>query len=137
MLAGLGLDVAVVRLPLLAALAALAALVAVPAVAREAPADYAGQWTVSGVTEGAEVCLITLGDEAAIGGWTLEAPQDCFDRLGIPRDVAAWVVYPDGAIGFIDPLRRTLLTFAPTAIGGYVAEPERGEPLSLDRADGR
>ena len=123
-----------VRLPLLAA---LAALIAAPAVALEAPADYAGQWTISGVSEGAEVSTITLGAEAAIGGWSINVPEECVDRLDVPQDVAAWTVYPGGAIGFLDPMRRTLLTFGPTDIGGYVAEPDGGEPLSLDRADGR
>jgi hypothetical protein len=117
--------------------AVLAAGLTLPAAAQDSPAGYAGQWTISGVTEGAEVCTITLGEEAAIGGWSIEVPQDCIDRLGVPPDVAAWTVYPDGAIGLIDPLRKVLLKFAPTEIGGYVAEPEGGEPLALDQADGR
>jgi hypothetical protein len=109
-------------------------MIALPAVAREAPADYAGPWTISGVTEGAEVCTIILGGEPAIGGWTVDVPQDCIDKLGVPEDVAAWTVYPDGAVGLIDPLREVLLMFTPTDIGGYVAEPGAGEPLALDRA---
>lgn len=117
--------------------AVLAAGLTLPAAAQDSPTDYAGQWTISGVTEGAEVCTITLGDDAAIGGWSINVPQDCVDRLDVPPDVAAWTLYPGGAIGLIDPLRKALLKFAPTDIGGYVAEPDGGEPLSLDRADGR
>lgn len=116
-------------------LAALAAAVALPAAALEAPKDYAGTWTLGGVSEGDEVCTVKLGDEAAIGGWAIEAPQDCLDKLGVSPDVAAWTVYPDGAIGFIDPLRKMLLKFDPVEIGGYVAETDEGRPLSLDRID--
>lgn len=114
--------------------AVLAAAVAFPAAALEAPKDYAGQWTISGVSEGAEVCTVTLGDEGAIGGWVLDVPKDCFEKFGFSEDVAAWTVYPDGAIGFINPLRKMLLRFEPAPIGGYVAEPDEGQPLALDRA---
>jgi len=117
--------------------AILAAGLTLPAAAQDSPTDYAGKWTISGVAEAAEVCTITLGDGAAIGGWTLDVSRDCFDNLGVPEDVAAWTVYPDGAIGLIDPMRKVLLMFAPTDIGGYVAERAGGEPLALDRADGR
>ncbi len=115
--------------------AALAAGLTLPAAAQDSPPDYAGPWTISGVTEGAEVCTIALGSEAAIGGWTLDVPQDCVDRLAVPEDVAAWTLYPDGAIGFIDPMRRLLLKFEPTDIGGYVTKPDAGDPLALDRVN--
>lgn len=120
-------------------LAALAALVAftitLPANAAplKAPGDYAGAWTISGLSEGADVCTINLGDEGAIGGWTLDVPMDCVDKFGLSGDIAAWTVYPDGAIGFIDPLRKLKLKFEPSEIGGYVATPNEGPGLSLDR----
>lgn len=120
----------------LAAVAALAAAVAFPALAAprlEAPKDYAGKWTISGLSEGADVCTLTLGSEGAIGGWELKVPKDCFQKFGFSQDVAAWTVYPDGAIGFIDPLRKVKLRFEPSEIGGYVATPAEGEGLSLDR----
>lgn len=119
--------------PPLAAFAAMA--FALPAVALEAPRDYAGSWTLAGVSEGAEACAVKLGDERAIGGWTIDVPADCVDKLGVSPDIAAWTVHSDGAIGFIDPLRRTLLKFEPTDVGGYVAQPDEGEPLSLDRVE--
>lgn len=122
------------RLRPLALAAALAvAAVALPAAALEAPKDYAGKWTISGLSEGAEVCTVTLGAEQAIGGWSLDVPKDCFQKFGFSEDVAAWTVYQDGAIGFIDPLRKMLLKFEPVEIGGYVATPDEGEGLSLDR----
>ncbi len=114
--------------------AALAAALALPAAALEAPKDYAGAWTLSGVSEGDAACTLTLTDEGAIGGWGVEIPKDCFDKFGLSEDIAAWTVYPGGAIGFIDPLRAGKLRFEPTAIGGYVAEPDEGPPLALDRA---
>lgn len=114
-------------------LCALAAALALPSAALEAPKDYAGQWTLGGVSEGDEVCILTLGEEAAIGGWTINIPQDCFDKLGVSTDIAAWTVYPDGGIGFIDPLRKRLLYFEASEIGGYVARPSEGEPITLDR----
>lgn len=116
-------------------LAALFAAVALPAAALEAPKDFAGKWSLGGVSEGDESCTLTLGDEGAIGGWTIDIPQDCFDKLGISTDIAAWTLYPDGAIGFIDPLRKPLLRFGPAEIGGYVGEPSEGPTLSLDRLD--
>lgn len=114
-------------------LAAMLAAFALPAAALEAPKDYAGKWTLSGVSEGADVCTVTLGAEGAIGGWTLDVPKDCFDKFGFSEDVAAWTVHGDGAIGFIDPLRKEKLRFEPVEIGGYVANPDEGEALSLDR----
>ncbi|MES2035507.1 MAG: AprI/Inh family metalloprotease inhibitor, partial [Pseudomonadota bacterium] len=113
--------------------ALLAAIVALPAAALDAPKDYAGKWTLSGLSEGADVCTVDLGDEGAIGGWTIKVPKDCVQKFGVSTDIAAWTVYPDGAIGFIDPMRKLLLKFEPSQIGGYVATPDEGEGLSLDR----
>jgi len=119
---------------MLKALGAFAALAfALPAAALEAPKDYAGKYTISGLSEGADVCTVNLGSEGAIGGWALKVPKDCFQKFGFSQDVAAWTVYPDGAIGFIDPLRKLKLKFEPSQIGGYVATPDEGEGLSLDR----
>ena len=127
-------EVSIKRLTALAILAAVA--IAFPAFAApklQAPKDYAGKWTISGLSEGADVCIVTLGSEGAIGGWTLKVPKDCFKKFDFSEDVAAWTVYPDGAIAFIDPLRKVKLKFEPVEIGGYVASPEEGEGLSLDR----
>lgn len=115
-------------------LAGLFVALALPAAALEAPKDYAGNWTLSGVSEGDAVCTLTLTDEGAIGGWGIAIPQDCFSKFGLSRDIAAWTVDPGGAISFIDPLRKAKLRFEPTAIGGYVAGAGAGPPLALDRA---
>lgn len=115
--------------------AALAVAVGLPAAAHDAPKDYAGAWTLSGVSEGAEVCTLTFTSEPAIGGWGLQLADDCQGKFDLSEDIAAWTVYPDGAIGFIDPLRHALLRFEPSGIGGYVAQPAKGEPISLDRAN--
>lgn len=114
--------------------AALMAALALPALAHEIPKDYAGAWTLSGVSEGADSCAVTLTDEGAIGGWGVTLADDCAGKFDLSEDIAAWTVYPNGAIGFIDPLRHVLLKFEPSELGGYVAQPARGEPLSLDRA---
>jgi len=115
-------------------LACLVAALALPAAALEAPKDYAGRWTLSGVTEGDPICTLILTDDGAIGGWAVDIPRDCFDKLGLSEDIAAWTVHPAGAISFIDPLRKAKLRFEPTAIGGYVAQRDDGPPLALDRA---
>ena len=115
-------------------LAALFVALALPADALEAPKDYAGKWTLSGVSEGDAACTLTLTAEQAIGGWGVDLPKDCIDRFGATEDAAAWTVVPGGAIAFIDPLLHVLLKFEPTEIGGYVAHPAQGEPLALGRA---
>lgn len=112
---------------------ALAAL-ALPAAALDAPNDYAGDWTLSGVSEGAAVCDVILTADEAIGGWAVELAADCQDKFKLPEDIAAWTVLQNGGIGFIDPLRHVVLTFGPADIGGYIATPAGGEPISLDRA---
>lgn len=113
--------------------AALAALIALPAAALEAPKDYAGKWTLSGLSEGDEVCTLKLTSEEAIGGWGVDVPKDCIDKFPVTEDAAAWSVLPDGAVLFIDPLRHVLLKFEPVEIGGYVAHPAKGEAIALDR----
>lgn len=117
-----------------AALAALFAALALPAAALEAPRDYAGKWTLSGVAEGDAACTLTLTSEPAIGGWGVDASKDCIDKFSLLEDAAAWTVVPSGAIAFIDPLRHVVLRFEPVAAGGYVAHPANGEPVALDRA---
>lgn len=115
-------------------IAGLFAALALPAAALEAPRDYAGRWTLSGVSEGDEACTLTLTSGQAIGGWGVDVPKACVDRFAWSADIGAWTVLPNGAIAFIDPLRNVILRFEPTAIGGYVAEPGAGPPLALDRA---
>lgn len=118
----------------LVALAALFAALALPAAALEAPKDYAGKWTLSGVSEGDAACTLTLTSEEAIGGWSVDLPGACVDKFGAAEDAAAWTVAPGGAIAFIDPLRHVVLKFEPAEIGGYVAHPANGEPIALNRA---
>lgn len=114
--------------PLIALLA-----LATPAAAQTPPQDYAGPYTLSGLSEGDEVCDLTLGDEPVVGGWSIDIPKDCFDKFGISSDIAAWTTGGDGEVRFIDALRKPLLIFEKTEIGGYVAHPSEGEPISLDR----
>ncbi|MDQ0465496.1 hypothetical protein QO010_003285 [Caulobacter ginsengisoli] len=109
------------------------ALLASPAAALQAPKDYAGKYTLSGVSEGAAVCKLTLTDEMAIGGWGVSLAKDCYGKFGLSQDIAAWTVLQNGSIAFIDPLRKVLLRFEPTEIGGYVAERPGAEPIALDR----
>jgi hypothetical protein len=118
--------------PMLSALAALA-LLASPAVALEAPKDYAGKYALSGVSEGAAVCRLTLTDEMAIGGWGVTLAKDCQGKFGLPDDIAAWTVLQNGSIAFIDPLRKVVLRFEPVDAGSYVAERPGAESIALDR----
>lgn len=116
-------------------LAATLTAVALPVTALEAPRDYAGDWTLAGLSEGAEVCDVILTDDPAIGGWSVQLAADCQDKFVLPEDIAAWTVLPGGAVAFINPLRQVLLRFEPAEIGGYVAQPAAGEPIALDRAN--
>lgn len=111
----------------------IAALMASPALAAE-PADHAGPYWMGGVSEGDESCNVTLGTEPVVGGWSLDLANDCVDKLGVSSDIAAWNVGPQGQVRFINALRKTLLEFEPAEIGGFVAHPDEGEPLTLDRA---
>lgn len=120
--------------PLILAVALAFAGLALPAAALEAPKDYAGDWTLSGVSEGDETCDVILSADQAIGGWSLAFAADCQDRFTLPEDIAAWTVLPGGAIGFIDPMRHVVLKFEPVPAGGYIARPANGDPISLDRA---
>jgi hypothetical protein len=116
----------------------IAALVASPALRCLAwaadPADHAGAYWLGGVSEGDETCNVTLGTEPVIGGWSLDLAPDCEQKLGVSSDIAAWTVGAQGQIRFIDALRKPLLEFEPSEIGGFVAHPSEGPPLSLDRA---
>jgi hypothetical protein len=112
----------------------IAALLASPAMAAERPSELAGAYWLGGVSEGDETCNVTLGQEPVVGGWSLELAPDCFEKLGMSTDIAAWTRGPDGQVRFIDALRKPLLIFEPAEIGGFVAQPDEGPPLSLDRA---
>lgn len=118
------------------AVLALAMLLASPALAQEGPARLRGSYILSGVSEGTDVCKVRLTSQPAIGGWSLDVGKDCYAKFGLSRDIAAWNLYPDGAVGFIDPLRKPLLKFVPSEIGGYVAERPGEEALSLARDAG-
>lgn len=113
-------------------------LAAAPAVAQppqegQPPQAQAGRYTLSGVSEGDPVCKVRLGTGMAIGGWSLTLARDCYGKFGLSRDIAAWTVYPNGDIAFIDPLRKPLVRFAPVQAGGYVGDGPNGRPISLDR----
>jgi hypothetical protein len=96
----------------------------------------AGRYTLSGVSEGDPVCKVRLGGEMAIGGWTIDLAKDCYGKFGLSPDIAAWTVYPDGSIAFIDPLRKPLIKFEPVEAGGYVGDGPKGRPIALDRETG-
>lgn len=108
-------------------------LLASPALAAD-PVDHAGAYWISGVSEGAESCDVTLGTEPVIGGWSLELAKDCYTEFKLSRDIAAWTVGADGSVRFIDPLRKVLVSFEPVEIGGFVADIGGPEPIALDRA---
>lgn len=114
-------------------LAGVAALIAGSALAAD-PQDHAGAYWLSGLSEGDETCDVTLGTEGVVGGWSIELADDCAADFDLPDGIAAWTMGGDGSVRFIDPLRKTLLTFEPTEIGGYVAQRRGQEPISLDRA---
>jgi hypothetical protein len=112
----------------------LGAGILVGAAAFSPPEDQAGEYTLARTTEGPDVCRLTLTREPAIGGWAINLGADCAALFDLGDDIAAWTVGPEGQIRFIDPLRKPVLSFEPTEIGGYVAERPGLYALSLDPA---
>ena len=117
----------------LTAAAAAAILIAAPITGPAAAADWpdspdqlGGTWTMDGLTEGSESCVMQLGVEETIGGWTINLPPSC-KRIFAVGSVTAWRVNPEtGAIVFADAERQTVFEFLRTADGAYVAHPGDG-----------
>jgi len=120
---------------LLAALAAALALPAQALAADEADA-MAGVWSLTGLTEGAAVCIFTLGADETIGGWTIQFSDRCKRDFKLVADVAAWRVDPaDGSIVFADATRREVARFGRTEDGAYVSPEDGGAGLVIQRGD--
>lgn len=93
--------------------------------------SYAGAWTLSGVTEGAPYCELSLGAEGAIGGASIKVSATC--RRNFPLEkVAAWTLRGDDVV-LIDSLRKAVLAFSRTDGGFYAARLPSGEVVSLER----
>ena len=60
--------------------AAVAALILASPVAAadwpDNPDQLGGTWTMDGLTEGSESCVMQLGVEETLGGWTINLPPD-------------------------------------------------------------
>lgn len=117
------------------AVAALALVLAAgAATAADHPTDpkaLVGEWTLSPMAEGPEVCNFTMDADSTDGGYTLHIPFSCYRDFDVD-DVTAWGVDADGAILFKDRRGRTLHRFDPVPVGGYGAT----EPgWSLDRRE--
>lgn len=92
---------------------------------------YAGPWTLSGVTEGAPYCPLTLGTEGVIGGATLEISPTC--RRNFPlEEVTGWTLRGDQLV-LIDALRQAQISFSRVESGGFMGALPTGEAVSLDR----
>lgn len=92
---------------------------------------YLGAWTLSGVTDGAPYCQLTLGGEGVIGGASIEVSATC--RRNFPlEDVAGWSLRGDQLV-LIDGLRKAQLSFSPAGSGSYTAKLPNGEVVSLER----
>ena len=92
---------------------------------------YAGPCTLSGVTEGAPYCLLTLGTEGVIGGATLEISPTC--RRNFPlEEVTGWTLRGDQLV-LIDALRQAQISFSWVESGGFMGALPTGEAVSLDR----
>lgn len=107
----------------------IGAPIAGPAVAADWPDNpdqLGGTWTMDGLTEGSGSCVMQLGVEETIGGWTVNLPPSC-KRIFAVGSVTAWRVNPEtGAIVFADAERATVFEFQRTADGAYVAHPGDG-----------
>ena len=97
-----------------------------------APQDLAGAWTLSRMSEGPEVCHLTLSPDSTDGGLIVHIPFSCYKDFDV-EDVTAWGVDPaDGAILFNDRRGRPLYRFDPVPAGGYGAN---APGWSLDRRE--
>lgn len=93
---------------------------------------FAGEWTLSGVSEGDPYCLITLGDEGTIGGAALEISATCLRQFPL-QEAFAWTVRDDNALVLADAGRQAVLTLAPQTAESYSGEFEDGRMISFDR----
>lgn len=93
----------------------------------------AGNWTLSGVSEGDPYCRVMLGTEGTIGGATLDISATCQRNFPL-EEVAAWTIR-DGAITLIDAMRGAVVSFEPQGDDGYGAEFSDGRVVTLDRGE--
>jgi hypothetical protein len=107
-----------------------------PAVAASAdfdPRSLAGTWSLSGSHEGDAACTVKFTTEGTIGGWVVKVPAACVRAFPKVREANAWTVYPDGAIGFADSMRHSLVKFEPVPDAYVSAEDARGVQLVLSK----
>ncbi len=102
-----------------------------------AAVQHAGVYTLSGASEGQPSCPVKLNTGGAIGGWQVAIGKSCRKKFHL-QDAAAWTVYPDGAIGFINPIRKVILKLEATSDGDYLSKPDaRGFQAVLTHGDAR
>lgn len=85
-------------------------------------ADFLGDWSVQNA-DGSKACKVTLSQEATIGGLVIDIDPDCGKVFPMMDDVAAWRLYEDWQIVFVDATKKSLIRFS-TPDNAYVAEPE-------------
>ena len=118
---------------ILALLVTMAAALAIAAPTFD-PKSMAGAWSLDGTHEGDPGCTLTFTAEPAIGGWAVKVPKACVRIFPKMADVAAWTIFADGrAIGFIDPVRKTVYRFDEVD-DGYATDPKaKGMQLVLSK----
>ena len=78
--------------------------------------------------EGGASCAVSLGDQRSIGGYQLDADEDCAAKLELAGDPQAWFLRDDGQLILVDATRQVLLrldrlhdgTFKDPRDGDYV-----------------
>ena len=85
-------------------------------------ADFLGDWSVQNA-DGSKACKVTLSQEVTIGGLVIDIDPDCGKVFPMMDDVAAWRLYEDWQIVFVDATKKSLIRFS-TPDNAYVAQPE-------------
>ncbi|WP_119272252.1 AprI/Inh family metalloprotease inhibitor [Taklimakanibacter deserti] len=84
--------------------------------------DFLGDWSIQNV-DSSKTCRVTLSRETTIGGFVVDVDPDCGQVFPVMNDVAAWRLYEDWQIVFVDATKKSLIRFS-TPDNAYVAEPE-------------
>jgi hypothetical protein len=69
--------------------------------------------------EGGLSCKITLGDQPTLGGLTVQADQDCAEKLALEGDPYAWFINDEEKLIIIDAARQALLRMETIPDGSY------------------
>lgn len=102
-----------------------------PVASPDAPRTSAGEWRLSDAG-GKIACTLTLSDEHGVAGNVVKVPLACRRAFPPLKDLAAWVMDPQGAIVFSDPTQNKIATFTPQPGAPYEAKTPEGKTWRLE-----